>query len=120
MPEARKYTGGCHCGNVRYEVTASLDQGYVCNCSLCAKQGWMLTFAPATQFTLLSGENAQTDYQFNKKSIHHLFCSTCGVRSFSRGTHPKTGVETIAVNIRCLDGVDPAAIEVKHVDGKSL
>jgi len=29
MAEAKTYTGGCHCGEVRYEVTADLDKVYV-------------------------------------------------------------------------------------------
>jgi hypothetical protein len=79
----------------------------------------LLTFAPAERFELLSGQEALTDYQFGKKQIHHLFCKRCGVRSFSRGTKPGGG-EVAAVNVRCLDGVDPASVPVKTFDGKSL
>lgn len=113
------YTGGCHCSAVRYEVDADLTKAAVCNCSLCAKAGWMLTFAPAGRFKLIVGADNLTDYQFNKKMIHHLFCKTCGVRSFSRGSAPD-GRELVAVNIRCLDGVDPDAIDARKIDGRSL
>jgi hypothetical protein len=115
----QSYEGGCHCGAVRYAVEADLDRSMTCNCSRCAKLGWILTFTPAEDFRLVSGEEAMTDYQFNKRTIHHLFCATCGIESFARGTAPK-GAEMVAVNIRCLDGVDPAVLDPKPVDGRSL
>src|SRR5205823_2202539 len=86
MKDAKKYTGGCHCGKVRYEVTTDLTRVLDCNCSHCSKKGLLLNFVTADQFTLLSGEESLSDYQFNKKVIHHLFCRACGVESFARGT----------------------------------
>lgn len=117
--EMKTYTGGCHCGKVRYEVKAEpIHKVYACNCSICGKGGILMSFVPAAQLTVLSGEDALTDYQFNKKKIHHLFCSTCGIRSFGRGTGPG-GKEMAVINVRCLDDVDVAPLEVMHVDGKS-
>ena len=77
-----------------------------------------MAFAPVSSFELLTGEGEQTDYQFNKKNVHHLFCSTCGVRSFGRGTGPG-GVAMCMINVRCLAGVDLKALAIKEVDGKS-
>jgi hypothetical protein len=116
---AQQYSGGCHCGAVRYEVTADLDQTMTCNCSRCSKLGWILTFAPAQDFKLLSGEANLIDYRFNKKVIHHLFCSTCGIESFGRGARPD-GTPTVAINVCCLDGVDPSALSPKAVDGRKF
>jgi hypothetical protein len=119
MGEAKTYTGGCHRRKVRYEATVDLDGAMSCNCSRCAKLGWILTFTPAHKFTLISGESDLTAYLFNKHVIHHLFCSTCGIESFARGTAPD-GSEMAAINIRCLDGVDLGALEPTPVDGKSF
>ncbi len=119
MTEAKNYSGGCHCGKVRYEAKADLRGAVMCNCSICQKAGWMLAFVPASEFTLLSGEDALTDYQFNKKAIHHVFCKTCGIHSFSRGSAPD-GREMVAVNVRCLDGVDPQTLKPNHFDSRSL
>jgi hypothetical protein len=114
-----KHTGGCHCGRVRYEVEADIDQVLSCNCSICQKRGALLSFVPEPQFSLISGEDDLTDYQFNQKIIHHLFCSTCGVASFARGVAPD-GSAMVAVNVRCLDDVDPASLTVQPFDGRSL
>ena len=118
MGEAKTYGGGCHCGRVRYEVEMTLGKVISCNCSICSKTGTLLAFVPAEQFTLLSGEDALTDYQFNKNVIHHLFCNTCGVRSFARGKDP-SGKKVCAVNTRCLDDVDASTLDTMQYDGKS-
>ena len=117
MSKTESHRGGCHCGKVRYDVTAALDRVVACNCSMCAKKGSLLTFVKAEAFTLKSGESDLTDYQFNKHIIHHLFCSTCGVTSFARGKMPD-GSDMVAVNVRCLDGVDPDAFSIKHFNGR--
>jgi hypothetical protein len=119
MTETKTHAGGCHCGAVRYEATTDLSQALSCNCSICNKRGALWTFLPAPQFRLLKGEDAVTDYQFGKKTIHHLFCTTCGVGSFSRGKAPN-GQEMFAVNVRCLDDVDTSALKLTPFDGKAL
>jgi hypothetical protein len=119
MGDQKKYSGSCHCGKVRYEVELDLSGGVVsCNCSMCGRTGTLLTFVDAGQFTLLSGENELTDYVFNQHNIHHLFCKTCGIKSFARGTGPKGPM--VAINTRCLEGVDPAQLKLTHFDGKSI
>jgi hypothetical protein len=119
MSELKSYTGGCQCGKVRYQVEADLAGPVIsCNCSMCGRAGTLLTFVPAKQFTLLSGEDALTDYQFNKHIIHHLFCKTCGIKSFARGKG-RDGGDTVAINARCLDGVDVGKLNVTPYDGKS-
>jgi hypothetical protein len=113
-------TGGCHCGKVRFEAAPDLSgQVISCNCSICSKMGSLLSFVGADNFNLLAGKEVLTDYQFAKHKIHHLFCSVCGIRSFSRGTAPD-GREMYAVNVRCLDDVDLDGLKLKHFDGKSL
>jgi hypothetical protein len=119
MAATRRYKGRCHCGKVRYEVDLPLEGVMQCNCSMCSKTGALLAFAPIEQFKLLAGEDELTDYQFNKNVIHHLFCKTCGIRSFARGKGPG-GKEMAAVNVRCLEDVDTSVLSVKNVDGKSL
>ena len=119
MLDPRTYQGGCHCGRVRYEATSDLAQVVDCNCSICIKRGALWTFVKAPQFKLLRGEDALTDYQFGQKRIHHLFCASCGIGSFSRGLAPN-GEATFAVNVNCLDGVDASSLRLTPFDGKNM
>jgi hypothetical protein len=113
-----KYQGGCHCGKVRFEAEIDLASPITCNCSYCSKRGSILAFTPAANFTLGSGEQELTEYRFNTKTIEHLFCATCGMESFGRGAAPD-GTKMVAVNVRCLDGVDLDALHPQQFNGRS-
>jgi hypothetical protein len=116
----KNYSGGCQCGAVRYDV-ANLDTAHTitCNCSRCGKLGVILAFAPYSAFKLLKGEDKLTEYKFNKGVISHLFCKICGVQSFARGKGPD-GTEIAAINVRCLDGVDPNSLSPQAVNGAAI
>ena len=119
MSDTKTYTGSCHCGAVSYEADADLSRIISCNCSICRKRGLLLAFIAEDAFRLKGGEDTLTDYTFNKGAVHHLFCSKCGVGSFGRGTRPD-GVKTVAINVRCLDGVDLETLNIRKFDGASL
>ena len=104
--------------NGSYQVTTDLGRVISCNCSICSKKAHLLTFVGADAFHLLQGEDNLIDYQFNTKSIHHVFRRTCGIQSFARGDN-REGKPMFSVNVRCLDGLDPAALTVTAVDGRS-
>ncbi len=111
--------GSCHCGKVQFDVEIDLENPVItCNCSICKRSGTMLAFVPEAQFTLRSGEDALTDYQFGQKVIHHLFCSTCGIRAFARGKG-RDGSPMVAVNTRSLEGVDITTLKTIQYDGAS-
>lgn len=117
MAELKEYAGGCHCGKVRYEVKLELDKVIECNCSHCSRKGFLWTYTPADQFTLLRGMEALNEYRFNKKTLRHVFCSQCGVQSYMTGGK-KDGVATVGINVRCLEGVDVTKLEIVQVDGR--
>ena len=111
------YRGGCQCGAVRYEVDVDIDNPIACNCSRCGRLGTILSFTPADNFTLLSGRDSLTVYKFNKHVIDHQFCKVCGVQSFSLGK-AQDGKTMAAINVRCLDGIDPHELNPKEFDGR--
>jgi hypothetical protein len=118
MPE-QHYRGGCQCGAVSYEADVDIDSAVVCNCSRCQPMGFTLAFTPRDKFDLKSGEDALTEYRFNTRTIQHLFCRTCGVESFALGKMPD-GKEMAAINVNCLEGVDPRGLDPKPIDGAGM
>jgi hypothetical protein len=103
----KTYKGSCHCGTVRFDADIDLAAGtFKCNCSICFKTRAWMAFIPADAFRLLPGEQDVREYQFARKSIHHMFCAQCGVRPFAHGSDDK-GNRFYAVRVNCLDGVDP-------------
>jgi len=110
------YEGGCHCGRVRFRVTADLTRVIECNCSMCTKKGFLHLIVELAQFELLSGADALTTYQFNTKTARHTFCKVCGIHPFYV---PRSDPDKIDVNVRCLDGIDLAALKLQHFDGRN-
>jgi hypothetical protein len=112
-----KHSGGCHCGRVRFEVRApaKFEVGE-CNCSMCSRTGFQHLPVPGTQFKLLSGEDALTNYQFNTGVAKHLFCRFCGVKSFYV---PRSHPDGFSVNVRCLDPGSFEITGVRKIDGRN-
>src|SRR4051794_9928328 len=107
----RTLEGGCHCGRVRFRVTADLDGVTICNCSICAMKGIWHLIVPPKQFDLLEGEGDLATYEFNTKVAKHRFCKVCGVHPFYV---PRSDPDKIDVNARCLDGFDALGIAPRH------
>jgi hypothetical protein len=112
----KTYEGGCHCGRVRFRVTADLSRVSDCNCSVCTKKGFLHLIVAPEQFELLSGEDALSTYQFNTGTAKHTFCRHCGIHSFYV---PRSDPDKIDVNVRCLDDIDLTAITVLPFDGRN-
>lgn len=116
------YTGGCHCGAVRFECRLDPAEGTSrCNCSVCAKGRFWKAIARQDDFRILQGEGELCDYRFGSGTIHHLFCRHCGIKPFGRGNLEALGGTFHAVNIACLDGTAPqemAAGPIRYEDGR--
>ena len=111
------HTGGCHCGRVRFEVLAAADiVALDCNCSICAKSGYLHLIVPKDRFTLLQGEESISTYTFNTAIAQHRFCSHCGVKSFYV---PRSHPDGISVNVRCLDEGSVESVATEPVDGRN-
>jgi hypothetical protein len=114
--EADCHEGGCHCGRVRFRVTGPLDDVSECNCSLCSMKGFLHWVVAPACFELVSGADALTTYQFNTMVARHTFCRHCGIHPFYV---PRSDPDKIDVNVRCLDGVDPATLAIRRFDGRN-
>ena len=110
------HTGGCHCGRVRFEVTAPAKLEVAdCNCSMCKKCGYLHLIVTADRFNLISGREALSTYSFNTHTAKHFFCSTCGVKAFYI---PRSHPDGISVNARCIDSDTIEAMSVTPFDGR--
>ena len=114
MPQIHE--GGCHCGRVRFRVTADLDRVTNCNCSICTKKGFLHLIVARDQFELVSGNDDLTTYRFNTGVAQHKFCKRCGVHPFYV---PRSDPDKIDVNVRCLDAIDLTAIRIGEFDGRN-
>ncbi len=109
--------GSCHCGDVRFEVDADLSREQLldCNCSICAKKGFLHLIVPPERFRLLTSPEALTTYTFGEGRAQHRFCTRCGVHPFySPRSHPGH----IDVNLRVLEGVDLSKLRIEAFDGR--
>lgn len=109
------YRGSCHCGAVEFEVEApERVQCEDCNCSICAKSGFLHLIVPRSRFRLIRGEDALSTYTFGTAVAQHKFCRTCGIKSFYI---PRSNPDGYDVNVRCLEP-QPKEIAVKPFDGQ--
>lgn len=109
--------GGCHCGAVRFE--ADLPDAFEvedCNCSVCAMSGNMHVIVPSSRFRLLAGAANLTEYTFNTGQARHLFCKTCGIKSFYV---PRSNPDGFAVTWRCLDDWQSRDVTINPFDGQN-
>ena len=113
------HTASCHCGNVICVVETELSSAIECNCSICRRKGHWLAFTTPETFRLETSRDNITVYTFNTHNIRHQFCKTCGCAPFGEGTGPD-GKPMVAINLRCIDGLDLSKITVSKFDGARL
>ena len=111
------HRGGCHCGAVAFEVQAPDEVELVdCNCSMCAKKGFLHLIVAPAQFELVSGADELSTYRFNTMTAKHMFCKYCGIHPFYV---PRSDPDKISVNARCLDDIDgPGLKPTRFFDGR--
>lgn len=109
--------GGCHCGAVRFSIqTKPMVELLECNCSICSASGYQHLFIPHRDFTLMTDATQITSYRFGSQEAEHLFCRTCGIKSYYQ---PKSHPDCWSVNYRCLDdGVDLNPV-YRQFDGRN-
>lgn len=109
--------GGCHCGAVRFRAEADREPKMLrCNCSVCSASGYLHLFIPHERFTLLRGQDALTEYRFGSKQAQHLFCKTCGIKSFYQ---PRSHPNDWSVHLACLDDSSELRPEIRDFDGRN-
>lgn len=109
--------GGCHCRAVRFRCTlpsANVDL-LDCNCSICSATGYLHLIVPHHDFTLLTPPSALGRYRFGTGVAEHLFCTTCGIKSFYQ---PRSHPDAWSVHYRCLDAGHALNPHITPFDGR--
>lgn len=118
MQQVAQYKGSCHCAAVKFEVRTAVTPAVRCNCSLCRRRGALMSpMFDGKELTILEGQDALTVYQFNTRVAKHYFCKHCGIYPFHQ---TRSDPACWRVNLGCLDGVDPYALDATVSDGASL
>jgi len=84
-----KFTGGCQCGAIRYEVTGAPKRLVVCHCSNCQRQSGsafgMTVVVSEADFRLTKG-NLKTYASKSAAGREKLgtFCPECGTRIYHK------------------------------------
>ena len=63
----------------------------------------------------MQGEQSLSTYMFDSGDAKHLFCSTCGIKSYYI---PRSNPDGVSVNVRCLEP-QPKKITVEPFDGQN-
>ena len=101
------FSGGCLCGEIRYEsIQKPMETGY-CHCSICRKSTGapVVSFAsfPEGAFTYTKGKPSTYS---SSPSGHREFCSKCGTQICYRENN---NTETVDINSGTLD--DPETVK---------
>lgn len=113
----KTYRGACHCGAVTFEVDADIDHVRICDCSICRKRGALIFRVEEEAIRIHTPIEELSIYQWQSKTATDYFCANCGILPFRR---PRTAPEFWGVNVRCLEGIDLAALPRNEVLGRKL
>ena len=111
------YRGSCHCGAVRFEVEGELTGVMECNCSICRKSGFLHWIVREDQLRFTSSPDTLSSYVWGTGAARHFFCGTCGISPMRR---PRMMPDDYSVNVRCLEAIDIASLNIEFCDGAAL
>ncbi len=79
------WTGGCLCGEVRYEAKVSTSENWYCHCRMCQKStGSVIStsaIVPKAQLRITKGD---PKFYQSSRSVERGFCPNCGSPMFFR------------------------------------
>ena len=129
------FIASCHCGATRIELPSLPAHAKECNCSYCARTGAVWSYYEAGELNFVSQQGEKT-YSASDGMNQHHFCGNCGMQTWGespdwsslynddgtpKGDDP-TAIPTArkqAVNLRLVDDLDWARIEVARLDGRN-
>ena len=110
------YNLSCHCGDVELEVETDLQTIKQCNCSICIRKNAKMCMVSKDSIQIIKGKENLTSYKFNTMIAEHFFCKTCGIYTHHNRRSDPNGS---AINIGCIDAINPFDYEAELIDMKS-
>ena len=108
-----KIRGGCHCGNIGFDLewtAAGSIPARACGCTFCSKHGGVWTSHPGARLVVRIADDALVSrYGFGTRTATFHVCARCGVPPLATSTID--GRLYAVVNVNCLEDVDPARLE---------
>ena len=83
---------------------------------MCSLTNYQHLFVPHQDFILNSGKDNLSSYQFGTKKAEHLFCKTCGIKSFYQ---PRSHPNAYSIHVANLDDSSILDITKKYFDGQN-
>ena len=116
---ARRISGSCHCGNVRFSLQwpdgEDAIAARVCGCGFCTRHGGAWTSHPDAVLNANIGDrSAVSKYRFATATADFMVCSVCGVVPFVLS---EIGGTTYAVvNVNTFEDIDTLQVTRSTTD----
>jgi|TARA_B100000959_G_scaffold218959_1_gene231183 hypothetical protein len=110
------YKLNCHCRAVELEVETDLQTIKQCNCSICIRKNAKMCMVSKDSVKIIKGKENLSSYKFNTMIAEHFFCKTCGIYTHHNRRSDPNGA---AINIGCIDEINPFDFKADFVDMKN-
>ena len=117
---AFKLEGACHCGAVRWTLTATPKHLTECNCSICRRVGALWVHADAADIALSYDPDNVLRYTQGDKTLAMISCKHCGCTTHwepEPRQSPLHPAARMAVNARMADPAQIATFRRRRFDG---
>lgn len=122
------HNGSCHCGFIKFTVSAEIDHARQCNCSICSKRGTLNFRVNNSEIDIQTPLNQLSLYQWGTMTAEDYFCPHCGILAFRRPSkltikeiaQGKTPFNGWAINVRCILGLEVDTLPLIKIDGAAL
>ncbi len=82
---------------------------------ICTKPGYLHLIVPKSKFKLLQGKGNLITYTFDTAEAKHIFCKTCGIKSYYI---PRSNPDGYDINVRFIEP-QPKELIVEYFDGRN-
>ena len=116
MMAETKLEGSCHCGNVKFSVSAAPEWLTRCNCSICRRLGALWAHVAIDSVHLTCGPEGTISYVHGDRTLAFHTCKQCGCTSHWENLIPDQH-PNMAVNALLCPDDEMSRYRIRHFDG---